>query len=125
MFVEKLIEFWESAFNIQVPVKTVDGHGDGHYGTSDDDGGAASTAVVLGSEDFLSLLTSSIVCVTKGEPTVIDHLLSWGFQNTLCDFLERAVTTGRRGAPTTAIIRLLHQLVSRVDCVDALPPIPI
>ena len=116
MFLEKLVEFWESSFSTQVPAKDAIVMGT--------DAGDASTSIVLGSENFLSLLTSSIVCVLKSEPQVIDHLLSWGFTNTLCDLLQRAVCTGRMGSPVTSIMRLLHQLVSRVDCVDTLASSP-
>ena len=101
----------------QVPAK-------GAVRSVESDAADASTTVVLGSENFLSLLTSSIVCVLKSEPQVIDHLLSWGFTNSLCDLLKRAVSTGRIGSPVTSIMRLLHQLVSRVDCVDSLASSP-
>lgn len=114
-FLEKLVEFWESAFNTQVPLGS-----ERHAGEASD-----SRAVVLGSEDFLSLLTSSIVCVVKSEQSVLDHLLSWGFAHNLCDLLQRAVTAGRRGAPVTSIMRLLHQLIGRVDAVDNLASAPV
>jgi DnaJ family protein C protein 13 len=113
-FLEKLVEFWESAFNTQCPAASTlsDSQGD-------------SRAVVLGNEDFLSLMTSSIVCVLKGEPSVFDHLLGWGFAHTLCDLLQRALTTGRRGTPVTCVMRLLHQMVHRVDAVDNLATAPV
>jgi len=121
LFVEKLIEFWESAFGIQVPAES---SATGVIAlASDEDGGddnGVSTAVVLGSEDFLSLLTSSIVCVVKGEPSIVDHLLAWGFISGLCDLLRRAMNANRKGIPALSIIRLMHQFVSRVDCVDAI-----
>jgi DnaJ homolog subfamily C member 13 len=117
LFLEKLIEFWESAFSIQVPTtaKAVE-----DFGSSSD-----SRAVVLGNEDFLTLLTSCIICVIKGESSVLDHLLQWGFAHTLCQLLSRAVQNGRRGAPVTCIIRLLHQLVGRVSTVDNLASSPV
>ncbi len=61
-----------------------------------------SRSVVLGNEDFLTLLTSCIVCVVKGEASVVDYLLSWGFVHSMCDLLK------------SAIIRLLNQLVGRI-----------
>ena len=115
LFLEKLVEFWESAFNTQVPLS-----GTSTSRTSYNDQDAESTALVLGSEDFLSLVTSCIVCVVKGEPSVVDHLLAWGFTHSLCDFIKRCHESNRRGTPITCIIRLLSQLVYRVDAVDTL-----
>jgi DnaJ family protein C protein 13 len=113
-FLEKLIEFWESSFNTQCPAAG---------GSSSDN--ADSRAVVLGSEDFLSLITSSIVCVVKGEANVLDHLLGWGFGHTLCELLQRAVQSGRKGTPVTCVMRLLHQLIHRADAVDHLATAPV
>ena len=110
-FLEKLVEFWESSFNAQVPISGI---------TKEQVSESDSSALILGKEDFLMLVTSCIVCVVKGEPSVLDHLLSWGFANTLCEFLRRAIDLGRRGNPVTCIIRLLHILVTRVDGVDSL-----
>jgi DnaJ family protein C protein 13 len=109
-FMEKLVEFWESSFDIQVPFKQ-----QVFQSNSGDD---YSKALVLGKEDFLSLITSCIVCVIKGEETVIDHLLSWGFTQKLLDLMKRAVKTDKRGAPITCIIRLIQQLISKVSGVD-------
>jgi DnaJ family protein C protein 13 len=114
-FLEKLVEFWDSSFTIQVPIKAVAVNKDGFQGTASD-----SRSVVLGNEDFLTLLTSCIVCVVKGEASVVDHLLSWGFVHSLCDLLKRAITTGRRGSPMVCIIRLLNQLIGRMEVVDNL-----
>lgn len=111
-FSEKLVEFWESSFNTQVPlkaqVKTL--------GLVEDDG----RALVLGKEDFLTLVTSCMAILLKGEITVIDYLLQWEFPKTLCDSLKRALDMERRGVPVTSIVRLLNQLCSRVDIVDCL-----
>lgn len=107
-FLEKLVEHWESAFDIQVPLKSSPSYSD-----------AESQALVLGKEDFLSLLTSCIVCVVKGEQTVIEHILSWGFIHKLIEFLKRALDNGKRGTPVTCVIRLLHQFATRVNCVEA------
>jgi hypothetical protein len=74
----------------------------------------------LGKEDFITLLTSCIICLVKGEPQVVDHLLAWGFVHSLCDLLKRCIDGGRVGAPATCIIRILHQLVSKVETVDNL-----
>eukprot|EP00981_Chlorochromonas_danica_P015372 scaffold11846_cov149-Ochromonas_danica.AAC.3 len=112
LFLEKLLEFWESSFVTQVPV-----HGSK---ASSEEGPTDSRDVILGKEDFLSLLTSSIVCVVKNEPSMVDHLLSWGFIALLCDFLKAAIRTGRLGSPFVCVIRLLHQLVSRVEVVEGL-----
>lgn len=114
-FLEKLVEFWDSSFTIQVPLKSATNRSDGFQGSASD-----SRSVVLGNEDFLTLLTSCIVCVIKGEASVVDHLLSWGFVHSLCDLLKRALTTGRRGAPMVCVVRLLHQLIGRIEVVDNL-----
>ena len=112
-FLEKLIEFWESSFNVQVP-KTAGGFTGGSESSSD------CRQVILGKEDFLSLLTSCMICVLKGEPTVIEHLLSWGFVHLLCDLLKRSISMNRRGSPMLSIVRLLHTLVGRTEVVENL-----
>lgn len=84
-----------------------------------------SKALVLGKEDFLSLLTSCIICVVKGEESVVEHLLSWGFLHKLCELLQRALNTGKRGTPQTCVVRILHTLVSRVAVVDSLACAPV
>ena len=61
-----------------------------------------------------------MICLIKGEPQVLEHLLSWGFIHTLCDMLKRAVDGGRLGAPAICIIRLLHQFTSKIDTVENL-----
>ncbi len=112
-FLEKLVEFWDSSFSIQVPAKALTN--DGFLGAASD-----NRSVVLGNEDFLTLLTSCIVCVVKGESSVVEHLLAWGFVHTLCDLLRRAIATGRRGSPMVCVVRLLHQLIGRPEVVDNL-----
>lgn len=113
-FLEKLVEFWESSFNIQVP-QTNPNQKLGSMGDSSD-----SRAVVLGNEDFLGLLSSCIVCVVKGESQVVDHLLTWGFVQNLPVLLRRALAAGRRGIPMLCIVRVLFQLVSRAEVIDNL-----
>jgi len=122
LFLEKLIEFWESSFNTQCPVpkSQLQGGARGLGANDDQSEEGASTSLVMGSENFLALLTSSIVCVLKSEPPVLDHLLSWGFTHSLCDLFKRAVELGRMGSPVTCVIRLLYQLSERVDAVDSL-----
>ena len=87
-FLEKLVEFWESSFNIQVPLTNAASKVGQGNNASD------SRAVVLGNEDFLSLLTSCIVCVVKGESSVVEHLITWGFVQTLPVLLKRALVAG-------------------------------
>lgn len=113
-FLEKLVEFWESSFNIQVPLANAASKVGQGNNASD------SRAVVLGNEDFLSLLTSCIVCVVKGESSVVEHLITWGFVQTLPVLLKRALVAGRRGAPMVSVVRLLFQLTARSDVVDNL-----
>jgi DnaJ family protein C protein 13 len=114
LFCEKLVEFWESSFNIQVPLKATRAGVDFTESASD------SRAVVLGNEDFLTLLTSCIICAAKGEPTIVEHFISWGFVHAQCDMLKRALSAGRRGSPVVCVIRILLQLVGNVDVVDNL-----
>lgn len=111
-FAEKLVEFWESSFNTQVPLKA---QGKTHNMVEDD-----GRALVLGKEDFLTLVTSCMAIVLKGEIAVIDYLLQWDFPKTLCDSLKRALDMERRGVPVTSIARLLNQLSTRIDVVDSL-----
>lgn len=113
-FLEKLVEFWESSFGIQVPAANPN-QKMGATGDTPD-----SRAMVLGNEDFLGVLTSCIVCVVKGESSVVDHLLSWGYVQNLPVLLKRALTAGRRGTPMLCIVRLLFQLISRAEVIDNL-----
>lgn len=74
--------------------------------------------LIVGKENFLSLVTSCIVCVIKAEPNVVDHLLSWGLVHRLCLFLGRAIDGDRRGSPVTSVARVLFQLVYLPDILD-------
>lgn len=113
LFLEKLVEYWESSFSLQVPRPS-------KSSPAQTTASSDSKDLILGNEDFLSLLTSCVICVVKGEPSVIDHLLSWGFPKTLTELLARALAANRRGVPITCIIRLLYQLVCRVETIDML-----
>lgn len=115
-FLEKLVEFWDNSFNIQVPPQSANSK----IGAFSVDNASDSRAVVLGNEDFLSLLTSCIVCVVKGESSVVEHLITWGFVHTLPGLLKRALQAGRRGTPMVSIVRLLFQLTARSEVVDNL-----
>ena len=83
-FLEKLVEFWEVSFEAQVPAvaKAVVGSYDNQQ-------------LILGKEDFLSLITSCIVCLVKAEGNAVEHLLSWGFTQRLCMLLQRALDGNR------------------------------
>lgn len=118
-FMEKLLEFWESSFDLQVPVQVTQRNASLAH---DDE---ESKALVLGKEDFLSLITSCVICVIKGENTIVDHLLSWGFGHKLIELLQRALDRGRVGIPVTCIMRLFHELVSRASAVDNIASSPI
>ena len=69
-------------------------------------------------------MTSCIVCVVKGEQSVVDHLLSWGFVHTMTELLCRALDGNRRGTPAISIARILHLLVQRVDVIENLASAP-
>ena len=75
-----------------------------------------SQALILGKEDFLSVLTSCIVCVVKSDIYLTTHLLSWGFLESICLNLKRALDFERRGEPITCTIRLLYQLAGTEQC---------
>ena len=100
-FLEQLVVVWENSFNNQVPLSR-----DNILNPSTN-----STDLVLGNEDFLSLLTSSIICVLSTEADTLDHLISWGLDHRLFEFLQRAIDTSRRGVPMVCILRLLKWIV--------------
>ena len=116
LFLEKLVEFWESAFSIQVPAAV----GNNKMGSTSGTAATSSRALVLGNEDFIGLLTSCIVCVVKGEPTVIDHLIAWGFVQNLPILLQRALKANKRGIPMVCSVRVLFSLITRSEVVDNL-----
>lgn len=118
LFIEKLVEYWDSSFEIQVPDpnnqrKT--------FACGDDD----SKSIVLGKEDFFSLVSSCIICVLKGEPAVLEHLLSWGIIHHYVSLLARAVSTAKKGSPMVCIIRILRQLCEKPVSVYNLASSPI
>jgi DnaJ family protein C protein 13 len=104
LFVEKLVEYWDSSFSIQVPDPKIPRQ---TYAADAGD----QKSIVLGQEDFFSLVSSCIICVLKGEPAVLEHLLSWGVVHNYINLLARAVDTGKRGSPMVCIIRIMRQLV--------------
>jgi hypothetical protein len=106
-FVEKLIEYWDSSFDLQVPPPN--GSKTGYSGASAED----SRTLVLAKEDFFSMVTSCIICVTKGEPAVMEHLLTWGVVHRYVTLIARAVTTGKRGAPLICVFRILRQVLEK------------
>lgn len=118
-FTEKLLEFWESSFDLQVPIHVAQRNA--ALSAEDEE----SKALVIGKEDFLSLITSCVVCVIKGEGSIVDHLLSWGFVHKLIELLQRALDRGRIGTPVTCVMRLMHELVSRSFVVDNIASSPI
>ena len=71
----------------------------------------SSQALIIGKNDFLSILTSCIVCVMKSDDDLVNHLLTWGFLQAVCVCLKNALDSDRRGEPVTCVIRLLHQFV--------------
>ena len=81
--------------------------------------------MVLAKEDFLTLITSCIICILKAEPTLIDHIISWGFTRTLYDYLTRALDWDRRGSPVVSVIRILHELIHHTHALDGLTVVPI
>jgi DnaJ family protein C protein 13 len=116
LFLEKLVEFWESSFTIQVPAATTNTKMASIHSAA----GSDSRALVLGNEDFIGLLTSCIVCCVKGEPSVVDHLIAWGFVHNLPVLLQRALKAGRRGTPMVCVVRILFALVPRLEVVENL-----
>ena len=47
-------------------------------------------ALILAKEDFLTVLTSCIVCVLKSDPSLVEHIISWGFAHSLVALLRAA-----------------------------------
>lgn len=110
MFAETLISRWEEAFELQTTLSS----------SPLCDNADKCYDLVLGKEDFLSLMTSCLVCLIKGEPALVDHILSWGFANKATDLLCKALDNNCRGAPVTSVIRLLHQMADSIAVADAL-----
>jgi hypothetical protein len=142
-FLEKLVELWENAFGKQVPSGGVGGGNGGGGGSGVGGGGGVghevliggslrttrdsrdNQALILGKEDFLTVLTSCIVCVLKSDPSLLEHILSWGFAHSLTALLKSALDQQRRGEPVTCIVRLLHQFSDRPEAVEHLATAPV
>ena len=75
-------------------------------------------------QDFLTVLTSCIVCVLKSDPSLVEHTISWGFAHSLVALLRAALDHHRRGEPVTCVMRLLHQLADRPEAVEHLAHAP-
>jgi len=116
-FLEGLIARWEESFEAQVPDMLPDVHNHQSVGQGAE---SESYAMVLGKEDFLSLITSAMVCVIKAETSLVDHLMAWGFADKSIELLRRALDRDRRGVPVTCVTRLLHQVIDRSSTADAL-----
>ena len=71
----------------------------------------SSQALIIGKDDFLSIITSCIVCVMKSDNDLVNHLRSWGFLQAICICLKNALDHERRGEPVTCVMRILHQFV--------------
>ena len=110
-FLEKCVQYWESSFEMQVPLPTTQKIVENDVN---------SRSIVLGKEDFLTLTTSCIVLVLKAEISVLDHVMSWGLPHRLVDFIARCVNTGKRGTPITCCTRIMAQLANHVEIIDNL-----
>jgi hypothetical protein len=117
-FTEKLVEYWDSSFDLQVPPPN-SAKATVQISSHDD-----SKAIVLAKEDFFSLVTSCVICVIKSEPAILDHLLSWGVVHRYINLISRAVSTGKRGAPLICIFRILRQLFEKPVMVSSLGSYP-
>ena len=129
MFLEKCVEFWDSSFQKQVPkLGNRSGVGFGDSSAGGDGSGDTETnnrQIVLGKEDFLTLATSCIVCVLKGELSVIDHVISWGFPHRLCELIKRALDSAKVGTPVVCCVRIMYELVNNLEVVDFLGSSPV
>ena len=101
-FLECLISRWEDALEAQLT--------DARLAKSSavDAEDRMSYALIVGKEDFLSLVTSCIVCSVRAERALVDHILMWGFPERVVVLLQRALDRGRRGMPVICILRLLQ-----------------
>ena len=117
-FIEKLIEYWDGSFDLQVPAPN--SNKQSFTGSASDD-----KAIVLAKEDFFSLVSSCIICVIKGEPAVMEHLLSWGVIHRYISLIQRCIVTGKRGAPLVCILRLLRQLLEKPVAVTSMSACPV
>lgn len=102
-FLEQLIVVWEGAFSSQVP--------DPNVANDVFESNEGHRELILGKEDFLSLLTSCVVCLISNEADLADHLDSWGLNHRLFTFLHRAVSAGKKGVPALCILRILKELI--------------
>ena len=114
-FVEILLSRWEEAFEAQVKESKST-----KVSRVEDNETSKSYALVVGKEDFLSLMTSCIVCAIRSEVALIDHVLTWGFADRGTTLLKRALDGGKRGVPVLSVIRILHELAVNVEVSEAL-----
>lgn len=116
-FLEKLIEQFDHCFNLQVPNLT-----EGSLLTGDNSTGeSTSLELIVGKEDFLSLLVSCIICCLKNEHSLVEELIRWGFIDTCVqDYLYRINYYGRCGIPLLSILRFLNECANFMEFNDHL-----
>jgi hypothetical protein len=122
-FMEKIIENYDFSFNTQVPKKGKSSsvsHPPLYCGDpSSKQQQSQNWEVIVGKEDFLSLLTSCMICALKNEHSLTSQLVSWGFLETLItDYLYRINLYQRKGIPLISVLRLLNELVNFHEMID-------
>lgn len=112
LFLEKLIEIWETSYTIQVAPNNNSTTGNNSTSSS------SSTALILGKEDFLSLLTSCIIHTIQSEPILIQHLINWGYIINLPILLNTTLNRQQRGVPMLCILRILYIIINNIEILN-------
>ena len=125
LFLEKLIEIWETSYTIQVAPNTNKNSGNNSTpgsnsssSSSSSNSSSSSTALILGKEDFLSLLTSCIIHTIQSEPILIQHLINWGYIINLPILLNTTLNRQQRGVPMLCILRILYIIINNIEILN-------
>ena len=127
-FLECLLTRWEDAFKEQVidSQQHLNHNTNNNRRKSNDNNNnnnhnnKPNYALIIGKEDFLSVLTSCIVCTLKSENILITHIMKWGIIDKLKSYLKIALDCNRRGIPALSVIRLFVVIVEYNGVTDNL-----
>jgi hypothetical protein len=118
-FLEKLIENYETSFNLQVP--PLDSASQTMAFSTGQTLATTHQELILGKEDFLSLLTSCIICLLKNEPSLFEQFIHWGsIDQIITNYLYRINSFQRKGIPLLSVARLLNELVNSSEIIENL-----
>ena len=116
LFLQKLTEAWVADMKLQMP----ETDRERETAQSSLNPANSSSAMTIGKDDYIGLITSAIIFVLKINNLLIAQLVSWGFMGKVAQMAKRAMDQGAVGVPLVSCIRVIHQICESVVCMEAL-----